>query len=326
MEFNLTIDGNYILSKNVFILHKNNVLFGDLYKSLMTSFNKYVGLGFFKKIYFVSDSNTKSWRKDFYLEYKATRKKNTDIDWNFVNECYQKFKEDLILSERAIVLESPKIEGDDWIHIITKKCNASNIGNVIISGDSDLKQLLTLSVKNKYVNVQLDDYVGRERLFIPVSLTSFLNDIDNDTSVLFPDDVFDLKEEFNLNTLLNRFPNVEIDNKKELFFKLIVGDTQSDNIPSIYYTQSDKRPIGIGEKTCEKIYDEYILTDLINENNIIPINEDYILFLVKKARKLIDDTNDEGIKLALERNIKLIHLHYKHLPNHIRTEIVKKLQ
>lgn len=326
MEFNLIIDGNYVLSKNVYVLHKNNVLFGDLYKSMMSSFNKYLGLGSFNKIYFTSDSRSKSWRKDCYPDYKGTRKKDSDIDWEFVNNCYEQFKNDLDANDKAIVLETPQIEGDDWIHIITKKSNASGLSNVIISGDSDLKQLLNTSMKSGWCNVQLDDYVGRERLFIPDSLKLLLSEMEDKNSISFPDDVFDLKDEFDINTLLGRYPNIEVDNKKELFFKLIVGDMNSDNIPSIYYTTSDKRPIGIGESTCAKMYDKYIVSDIINENDSVPINKDSIVELVKQVRKLPDNSKNESILRNLDRNIKLIHLHYKHLPSNIKTEIVKKLQ
>ena len=41
MICDLIIDGNYILSKNTFTLHKNNLLFGALHKSLENTVNNY---------------------------------------------------------------------------------------------------------------------------------------------------------------------------------------------------------------------------------------------------------------------------------------------
>ena len=84
MICDLIIDGNFILSKLVFTLHKNNLLFGSLHKSLENAINNYRKWYPFANVYLVSDSKEKSWRKQLTKAYKANRKKDSDIDWSFV--------------------------------------------------------------------------------------------------------------------------------------------------------------------------------------------------------------------------------------------------
>jgi len=95
MLLNCIIDGNYILSRLVFTLHKNNLLYGALYQALENSLTNYRSWYPYSKIYLVSDSKEKSWRKNLNQEYKAQRKKDTDIDWKFVYDTYSQFKDEV---------------------------------------------------------------------------------------------------------------------------------------------------------------------------------------------------------------------------------------
>jgi 5'-3' exonuclease len=84
MLCDLIIDGNFFPNRMVFTLHKNNLLFGVLHKSLEISILNYKKWYPFANIYLVSDSKEKSWRKKLNQNYKANRKKDSDIDWEFV--------------------------------------------------------------------------------------------------------------------------------------------------------------------------------------------------------------------------------------------------
>ena len=112
----LIIDGNYILSKLVFTLHKNKILYGHLYKSIETAIDNYSKIHGFSNIYLVSDSREKSWRKTYYPDYKLKRKKNQEIDWDFCYKTYNEYKQNT--NKRVKVLESSSIEGDDWISFL----------------------------------------------------------------------------------------------------------------------------------------------------------------------------------------------------------------
>ena len=95
LNLNLIVDGNYILSRLVFTLHKNNLLYGALHQSLDNAISNYKKWFPFKKVFIVSDSKEKSWRKKLNQNYKSTRKKDSDIDWEFVFTAYNEFKSNL---------------------------------------------------------------------------------------------------------------------------------------------------------------------------------------------------------------------------------------
>ena len=117
MLLNLIIDGNYILSRLVFTLHKNNLLYGALHQSLENTITNYKKLYPFTKVYLVSDSKEKSWRKSLFTDYKATRKKDTDIDWPFVYKVYDEFKRNC----KGVIcghIHKPEDKHNDKIHYL----------------------------------------------------------------------------------------------------------------------------------------------------------------------------------------------------------------
>ena len=144
MLLNCIIDGNYILSRLVFTLHKNNLLYGALTQSLENTVTNYKKLYPFTNMYLVSDSKEKSWRKTLNSNYKANRKKDSDIDWGFVYKAYDEFKQNL---KGTKLLESPRIEGDDWIAYLVQKTNDMGQSNFIVSNDHDIKQLIRFNLK-----------------------------------------------------------------------------------------------------------------------------------------------------------------------------------
>ena len=80
--------------------------------------------------------------------YKSTRKKDSDIDWNFVYETYSQFKKDVKIK----VFESQSTEGDDWISFLISESNSKFQSNMVISNDYDIKQLLKYDINNLYIN------------------------------------------------------------------------------------------------------------------------------------------------------------------------------
>ena len=129
MRFNLIIDGNFILSKLVFTLHKYNELYGNLHRSLEMTISNYRKMYPFANVYLVSDSREKSWRKQYLDKYKGTRKKDSDIDWIFVYTAYEEFKKSV--SHNTKVLEAPTVEGDDFISYLVDKSNSDGISSLI---------------------------------------------------------------------------------------------------------------------------------------------------------------------------------------------------
>jgi 5'-3' exonuclease len=317
MICDLIIDGNYILSKNTFTLHKNNLLFGALHKSLENTVNNYRKWYPFANVYLVSDSKEKSWRKQLTTNYKATRKKDSDIDWTFVYGAYGEFKDSM--KGLVKVLEAPHVEGDDWISFLVTKANNEGRSTIIVSNDYDIKQIVNYGLDPLFINIMTNEMYNKEKLFLPRNYQIFLNKV----SKLPSDDIFSLNDNTDFLLLLDRFINKyeinEINPVESLMVKIISGDT-SDNIGSVWSVVKNGKKRGIGAKGAQSIYDEYILE--FGELNLSdPDLYENIADLICEKKKL-SKTQIESIVENIKDNMKLIDLRMHNLPE----EIVEKME
>jgi 5'-3' exonuclease len=317
MICDLIIDGNYILSKNTFTLHKNNLLFGALHKSLENTINNYRKWYPFANVYLVSDSKEKSWRKQLTTSYKATRKKDSDIDWNFVYTAYGEFKDSM--KGLVKVLEAPHVEGDDWISFLVTKANREGRSAIIVSNDYDIKQIVSYGLDPLFINIMTNEMYNKEKLFLPKNYQIFLNKV----SKLPSDDIFNLNDNTDFLLLLDRFINKyeinEINPVESLMVKIISGDA-SDNIGSVWSVVKNGKKRGIGSKGAQSIYDEYILE--FGEINLSdPDLYENIADLICEKKKL-SKTQIESIVENIKDNMKLIDLRMHNLPG----EIVEKME
>ena len=317
MICDLIIDGNYILSKNTFTLHKNNLLFGALHKSLENTINSYRKWYPFANVYLVSDSKEKSWRKQLATTYKATRKKDSDIDWKFVYNAYGEFKN----SMRGLIkiLESPHVEGDDWISFLVTKANREGRSSIIVSNDYDIKQIVNYGLNPLFINIMTNEMYNKEKLFLPKNYQVFLNKV----SKLPSNNIFELNDNSDFLLLLNRFISKyeinEINPVESLMIKVISGDT-SDNIGSVWSVVKNGKKRGIGDKGAKSIYDEYI-KEFGEVNLTDPDLYENIADLICEKKKL-SKTQIESIVENIRVNMKLIDLRLHNLPD----EIINKME
>lgn len=313
MLCDLIIDGNYLLSRMVFTLHKNNLLFGALNKSLETAVNNYRKWYPFVNIYIVSDSKEKSWRKKINTNYKSNRKKDTDIDWEFVYSAYSEFKSDQ--KRRGIkVLEAPHIEGDDWISFVVEQSNKSGRSTITVSNDYDIKQLLTYSINPLYINIMSNEMQSKQKVFLPKNYQMFLSGIDKESS----DDIFNLNNNHDfvrlLKDFIKRYEINEVDHVESLLIKLISGDT-SDNISSCWSQVKNGKKRGIAEKGAKSIFNEYFIhfgEPSISDPDLTENIADLICEKKKLPKSAIID-----IKKNIEDNMKLIFLDTNNIPKEI---------
>jgi len=317
MICDLIIDGNYILSKNTFTLHKNNLLFGALHKSLENTINNYRKWYPFANVYLVSDSKEKSWRKQLTTAYKATRKKDSDIDWQFVYNAYGEFKDSM--RDLVKILEAPHVEGDDWISFLVTKANKEGRSAIIVSNDYDIKQIVNYGLDPLYINIMTNEMYNKEKLFLPRNYQDFLNKV----SKLPSDDIFSLNDNTDFLLLLDRFINKyeinEIDPVESLMIKVISGDT-SDNIGSVWSVTKNGKKRGIGDKGAKTIYDEY-LQEFGEVNLGDPDLYENIADLICEKKKL-SKTQIESIVENIKGNMRLIDLRLHNLPD----EIINKME
>jgi len=313
MLCDLIIDGNYLLSRMVFTLHKNNLLFGALNKSLETAVNNYKKWYPFVNIYLVSDSKEKSWRKKINTNYKSNRKKDNDIDWEFVYSAYNEFKNEQ--KKKGIkVLELPHVEGDDWISFVIEKSNEVNRSTIVVSNDHDIKQLLNYSVDPLYINLMANEMQSKQKVFLPKNYQMFLNYLDKDKV----EDIFNLNDNQEFVKLMKSFIDRceinEVNSIECLVIKLISGDT-SDNISSCWSQVKNGKKRGIAEKGAKSIYDEYLIN--FGEPKIAdPDLTENIADLICEKKKLPKSTIWD-IKRNIENNMKLIFLDTKNIPSEI---------
>lgn len=311
MLLNCIIDGNYILSRLVFTLHKNNLLYGALTQSLENTISNYKKMYPFANMYLVSDSKEKSWRKRLNDSYKATRKKDSDIDWSFVYKTYDEFKQNL---KSVKLLESPRIEGDDWISFLVEKLNDSGQSNFIVSNDYDIKQLILFDLDKEWINFMSNEMYNQEKIFLPKNYQIFLNKISNKPN----DDIFNLNDNNEFLKLMNRFIHKynlnEIDSVESLLIKVISGDN-SDNIQSVYQTTKSGKIRGIGSKGAKSIYETYIVEfgdPSLKDPDLFENIADIIC-----EKKKISKTNIENIVKRIQDNMRLIDLNVNNFPQEI---------
>jgi len=317
MLCDLIIDGNYLLSKLVFTLHKNNLLFGALYKSLETSVNNYRKWYPFANVYLVSDSKEKSWRKKLNRNYKTNRKRDTDIDWDFVYSCYGDFKNDL-KNKGMKVLESPGIEGDDWISFIIERSNQMGRSTITVSNDHDIKQLIRYSKSPVFINLMVNEMQSRQKVFLPKNYQILILELTNK----FSDDIFELNDNSDFLKLIKSFTErneiFEVDPVECLIVKLISGDS-SDNISSAWSVEKNGKKRGIGQSGATGIYQKYI--EEFGEMNLSdPDLLENIADLIVEKKKISSKTIPE-IASNLRDNQRIISLEINNFPR----EIINKM-
>jgi 5'-3' exonuclease len=309
---NLIIDGNYILSKLVFTLHKHNLLYGGLHKALEHNLNTYRKWFPFTNVYLVSDSKEKSWRKGVLDTYKGTRKKDSDIDWEFVYTAYDEFKNSV--KHLVKVMEAPKVEGDDFISFLVEMSNKEGLSTLIVSNDYDIKQMVNYDLDPLVINIMTNEMYNKEKLFLPKNYQLFLNKL----SKLPNDDIFNLNDNNELLLLIQGFINKyevhEIVSTEALVLKIISGD-KSDNITSIWNVTKNGKTRGIGDVTAKKIYNRYL-----TEFGDVDINDvdlhDNIADLICEEKKL-SKSNIPTIVENISFNRRLIELKTGNLPEEI---------
>lgn len=326
MKVNLIIDGNYMLYRNIFSLHKTKTLFGDLLLSLEMSINSHLKKYPFENIYLVSDTRTASWRKSIYSAYKEQRKKDEDIDWEFCFNTYDQFKEELKENNKRVkVLQSEGLEGDDFIHFLTKRANRKGESNIIIASDGDITQLLDYRLNPTWINIQLKDDAYRPKMYLPQGYKLFLRELKNAEQDLFNLNDNDLFLSY-YNTLNERCPVEEIDSEHKLFIKIISGDV-GDNIKSVLITEQKsgiKR--GIGDAGANKIWENfkthYPNSIVFSEDKWI---ENLISFIADYKKVELSKDMEDTIRKNVHFNRQLVHFDIKHYPKEILEKVKANL-
>jgi 5'-3' exonuclease len=328
-KINLIIDGNYILSKAAFIAQKNKILYSELETILVKEIKTLSQLFSFNNIYFISDDKN-NWRKKFYTEYKAKRSKDSDIDWVFVYETYENFKQNIINMKSIKQIQINNAEGDDVISYIVKTSNEKGYSNLIISVDGDLYQLIDYDINKEYINIMFGNKQSDNRVYLPENYKVFFDYIDTNSKESSLFDMRDDDEDFAtfLKSILRRGQIVEKNKEEELFIKIVSGD-KGDNITSIYESMTTTgKPRGIGADGAKSVYSLYKEIYPEDINFLAPEIIDRLTDVICSIKKVEPD-NVNGVKknmdVKIKRNLKLIVLNDFYTPSEIKIDLKEKI-
>lgn len=320
MKVSLVIDGNYLLHKDVYTLINEKTLYGDLPVLLNNNLNNLIKLYPFDTIYFVSDSKLR-WRRDYYSEYKQNRVKDDKIDWKFIFQTYDKFKEDIKEMSNINFYEIDWIEGDDIVSYIVRKNNEVGISNFIMASDGDLHQLMNFDLGLEYINIMYNFKLSDERCYLPPNYNIFIDEMRTKSN----SSLFDMSEDDEfldfLEKLINKTKITEVSPEESLFCKMVSGD-RKDNVPSVYI----KGKRGIGKAGSLSIYKLYKETnqEIIDFDSEIFINN--LTEIISYSKKITDEEIKNEIKNNIIRNRKLLRLDENYLPTTLKEQVVNRVK
>lgn len=303
---NCIIDGNYLLHRLVFSLHKNNLLFGGLEKSLEVAISNYRRLYPFTTIYFVSDSKKKSWRAKLDQNYKTHRKKNQDIDWDFVYSTYKAFKEELP-AKKIKLFELDHIEGDDWMSLIVLETNKRKQSNLLITNDYDIKQLINFNLVDDTINLMTNETFKKQKYFLPKNYKIFVDKIARSSGT---NSIFDMNDDQDflefIKLIEEKYEIIEIDSVYSLLIKVISGD-DSDNISSVFVKKTNSgKNRGVGVEGAKSILEKY-KSEFGEISLADPDIYDNIADLICEKKKISRSSLDR-ISDNIKRNMNIITL------------------
>lgn len=338
----LLIDGNYHFHKSLGVFQASNkgkfmekdedrINLIDKYATdllyIIKQFSPYV-----ESVIFAKDSY--SWRKDFYPPYKENRKTKRDtqketINWTKYFEANTEFLEIIKNNNNITISEIRGAEADDLICLWSKYLNSKNKNCVIISGDGDLKQLLSCNEKTNTFTIQYNPNTRVKSLFVPNNFLTWkknylANEKLSETVKSKSNDIFSVSNPLNTKSLLSFITELEktIPTKlviadEILLEKVLMGD-KKDNVPALIDTTIQGKKVKITPKLYETMY-----------NNIIK-NWDEIIFSDLKTSKpfinIIKKTLEDKFKVELElselnenfnRNARLLELIEDNIPNNV---------
>ena len=316
----LIVDGNWLLMSSLYSssydFHPESLdmmkqvsrdtLIDSMCSSINVALNTFDGI--VDNVIYVSDGG--SWRKFIGTpklmeegEYKGTRKRAEDIDWDYVFETHEILQKGL--TEAGItVCHEGKIEGDDWIWHWTRKLNKQGTNCIIWSTDNDLKQLVNL--QNGFYTAW---YNSRNGIFFHKDLDpSSIDDIDYFMTAG--------RDNYIVESLEQVIKQVSfIDPINIIKEKIICGD-KSDNIRSLIVLNKNGKNYRITEKDAADVISQYNTLDSFFEHKTDIIKQ------IKGLKKFVNSTEDiDNMDELFDYNKRLVWLNESQIPKDLQEKM-----
>lgn len=158
-ELTLLVDGNWFLMSRLSIVNMKYNEPDQISKNLKTLMAQSINVVLrtfpeIDNIIFCADGG--SWRNDLPIpsslhhekfgkdvEYKGTRVKSNDIDWDMIFNAFNDLMTDIAACGITVCREHG-VEGDDWMWHWSRVLNKANTNCIIWSNDKDLQQLVKM--------------------------------------------------------------------------------------------------------------------------------------------------------------------------------------
>jgi hypothetical protein len=139
----------------------------------------------------------KYWRKEFFPNYKAARKKNreeSDLDWNLIFNTLSEIRDDLSQHFPYKIMHIERAEADDIIAVLTERCNEFGTAEdvMIVSSDKDFKQLHAFDNVKQWSPMQKKQVTIAKKEIHPFTIEHVVKGDAGDgvPNILSPDDIF----------------------------------------------------------------------------------------------------------------------------------------
>lgn len=341
----LLIDGNYFVFSRLFVLPKPKSvkLLGD--EKQRAQFMRKLSIDFASEMRklkgFVDDVviavDSKSWRKDLYpeAEYKGTRKQKSDVDWTSVYQIYEEFQE-IMQKHGVTVHQISGAEADDILFGWSTMLNDRGKSCIVWTGDRDLIQLVNNSTANDAHTIWY--YNTKRTLYV---YPGFINDMEISAAqnmeaddMLFNMNGQHMRRDDYQSKILDWIKNnnitiEEVNCDKFIFTKMLVGD-KSDNIQSVVTWHKEMkngnlRTYSITDKMAEKIFDQFTKEhkNFTIDYLFSPEHKDSLSDIIYRVT---GHSNTSLIKVNLTKNIALMLLHTRTIPDSIQKAIFEAIE
>lgn len=311
-KLTLLVDGNWLLMSRLSVIQNRYLDDYELCHNLQLMMIRSINIvlkqfPIIDNIIFCADGG--SWRNKVEIpsflqnediEYKGTRVRSEDVNWDLLFSTYDDFVSLLNTSGITSCRENG-IEGDDWCYHWSKLLNSEGTNCIIWTKDKDLTQLVKID-KNKCFTVWWNKDSGL--------ITCNTNEEEMD---------FLFNHEYNVNetifnTLCNKSSSVTKINPKEIVIdKILKGDSSDNIIPVALRNSKNKdsdKKFRISGKDIDYSLNIDNYLDVKNYFNNLLLSKNYLNRVSQSIDEIIEHFN---------YNKKLIRLSDESYPDEIKT-------
>lgn len=323
-------DGNYLFYKSLFVFSS----YGSSGKLLETENDQamfvrkvatdmsYAIRQFGNPDHVIFTIDSRSWRKDIDIQdgdYKGNRKKDdSKVNWEAFYNIMNEFSR-ILLSRGFVISRQETAEGDDLMALWSKALIQNGMDAVVITGDRDLTQTVALTPSGNF-SIVYNSNTKTRKIVAPKGFQSWLTSEDID---IFSADTFMNKSKDLIQDALNSLMIEEVDPFKIVFDKVIMGDA-GDAVPPIFTWKKGDKTFKITPAKCERIWE--ILNAKTPVLDIMELPGRAAEVSAAISAVVNHNPPTDLIRHNLQRNIQLVYLDERVIPQSIQDEFVDSIE